>query len=543
MRVSNPRKAAVAAIIVVLAAAAWMSFGPRQLGGSMTYVTTFGTSMEPVLHRGDLVLVRPASEYRAGDIVAYRSSQLRTLVLHRIVGMQGDRFVFKGDNNSWLDVERPARSDLLGRLTVRLPGMGTWLGRLRSPAGILLVFGSATLLAAGSRRRRRFRPEIWRSDVSEGARNGGSRTNPNEARPGFGSDRLRIASAVAGALAIVLLAGTVILLLVPTSARSIVEIPYNDRGELSYSARISNSQAVYEGSVVRTGQPLYLRLGTTLRVAFRYSLDTTGSVSTQGKIGLTAAVADGNGWARTFDLGTPASLTPAGTGVVRGTLDVGRIRSILRGLERSTGVFRDHYTVTVGGRVDIHGTVAGGSVDHVFAPSVGLVLDSEELQLDRSTGPGGSSADAFHPVQGGTVRTGIREPNRLTILGREVDVSALRLLGMALALLFAIAFWSLRRGAASVPSHDEVARIEDRYGRWLIPVKATGVNGSAIEVETMDSLALIAEQNGGVILHERRADAHDYLVEAGGQVYRYRVPEGARSNGHREPSPAAAEKG
>lgn len=542
MRVSNPRKAALTVIIAVLATAAWMSFGPRQLGGSMTYVTTFGTSMEPVLHRGDLVLVRPASEYRVGDIVAYRSSQLRTLVLHRIVGLQGDRFVFKGDNNSWLDVERPDRSDLLGKLAVRLAGMGTWLRRLRSPAGILLVLGSATLVAARWPRRRRFRPEVWRTAVSEGAPNGRSRPNPNEPRPGFVSDQLRIASAVAGTLAVVLLAGTVILLLVPTSARSIVEIPYNDRGELSYSARIPNSDAVYEQGVVRTGQPLYLRLGTTLRFAFAYSLDTTGSVRTKGKIGLTAAVADGNGWARTIALGTPASLTPAGTGVARGTLDVGRIRSILRGLERSTGVFRDRYTVTVGGRVDIDGMIAGGSVDHVFAPSVGFVLDSQELQLDRSTGPG-SSADAFHPVQGGTVRAGIREPNRLTILGREVAVSGLRLLGIVLGLLFAIAFWSLRRGAASGSSPDEVARIEDRYGRWLIPVKATGVNGSAIEVETMDSLALIAEQNGGVILHERTADAHDYLVEAGGQVYRYRVPEGAKSNGHREPSPAAPARG
>jgi signal peptidase I len=36
-------------------------FAPSQLGGSSTYTTTEGISMEPLFHKGDLAISRPAS--------------------------------------------------------------------------------------------------------------------------------------------------------------------------------------------------------------------------------------------------------------------------------------------------------------------------------------------------------------------------------------------------------------------------------------------------------------------------------------------------
>src|ERR1700716_1383651 len=81
------------------AAAVWFFLAPPQLGGGTSYAVVYGTSMEPHFHRGDLVVLRRRSSYRAGEIVGYHSVQLRRDVLHRIVAAGGDRFTFKGDNN------------------------------------------------------------------------------------------------------------------------------------------------------------------------------------------------------------------------------------------------------------------------------------------------------------------------------------------------------------------------------------------------------------------------------------------------------------
>ena len=55
-------------------------------GGGTTYLATHGTSMEPRFPTGDLAILRPADSYAVGDVVAYWSESLDTIVMHRIVG-------------------------------------------------------------------------------------------------------------------------------------------------------------------------------------------------------------------------------------------------------------------------------------------------------------------------------------------------------------------------------------------------------------------------------------------------------------------------
>src|SRR5690349_114694 len=79
-------------------------FAPTNLGGKTTYVATYGTSMRPHFHAGDLAIVQPAGEYHVGDVAAYRSTTLNdAVVLHRIVAVNDGHYTFKGDNNDFLD--------------------------------------------------------------------------------------------------------------------------------------------------------------------------------------------------------------------------------------------------------------------------------------------------------------------------------------------------------------------------------------------------------------------------------------------------------
>src|SRR4051812_19782251 len=155
LRILRSRPLRVAALVLV--AAAWLYLAPTQIGGSTSYVATRGTSMEPRFHTGDLALLRPAGSYRVGDVVGYRSSALRTVVLHRVIGRQGDRYVFKGDNNNFIDPIRPRRRDLVGKLWIRTPRGGLVLAWVHSPGGAALLAGGVALLmlVGGDRRRRR----------------------------------------------------------------------------------------------------------------------------------------------------------------------------------------------------------------------------------------------------------------------------------------------------------------------------------------------------------------------------------------------------
>ena len=147
--------------VLVVAGVAWFYFGPTNIGGSTRYVVTSGVSMEPRFHTGDLAIVRPAANYRVGEIVAYWSTLLHTVVLHRIIARDGNRYVFKGDNNHFIDPVRPTRSELLGKLWIHVPHLGRVLQMLHTRVAAALLCAVVGLLAlfgvkeTGRRRRRR----------------------------------------------------------------------------------------------------------------------------------------------------------------------------------------------------------------------------------------------------------------------------------------------------------------------------------------------------------------------------------------------------
>src|ERR1051325_5089533 len=110
----RPTHAAFAALLSVLLGAVWVAFAPIQFGGQAAYVIVNGISMEPGMHRGDLAILRQASDYQVGDVVTYRHPQIGP-VIHRIIARDGDHLVFKGDNNSWIDGYRPTQEECIGK--------------------------------------------------------------------------------------------------------------------------------------------------------------------------------------------------------------------------------------------------------------------------------------------------------------------------------------------------------------------------------------------------------------------------------------------
>jgi signal peptidase len=157
-------------LLLLAALAGWSVYlRPAALGGSATFVIVSGSSMEPVLHHGDLAVVRSQDSYVPGDVVAFEVPEGQpgagALVIHRIVsGNRHDGFTTRGDNRDLPDLWRPREEDVVGRLSLHVPAVGSGVVAVGSPLGAgasagLLVFvyvltGGAGRSSSTGRRRR-----------------------------------------------------------------------------------------------------------------------------------------------------------------------------------------------------------------------------------------------------------------------------------------------------------------------------------------------------------------------------------------------------
>jgi signal peptidase len=124
---------------------------PVSLGGDASYAIVSGTSMNPVYHTGDVVVVHKHASYKVHDIVAYRvpkpSPQAGLEVIHRLVGGNGKTgWIVQGDNRTAPDQWHPKNSDIVGSAWVHLPSAGVVVRWAHSPLAIAAVLA---LLAVG----------------------------------------------------------------------------------------------------------------------------------------------------------------------------------------------------------------------------------------------------------------------------------------------------------------------------------------------------------------------------------------------------------
>ncbi|HEX7096619.1 MAG TPA: signal peptidase I [Acidimicrobiales bacterium] len=127
----------------------WLVFlRPTALGGSTEYILVSGTSMEPTLHEGDLVILRQRDRYEIGDVVAFDVPEGTpgpdSTVIHRIIGGNADDgYVTRGDNRESMDAWHPTHDAILGARVARVPYVGRVLGWLAHPFVLGLAIGAA----------------------------------------------------------------------------------------------------------------------------------------------------------------------------------------------------------------------------------------------------------------------------------------------------------------------------------------------------------------------------------------------------------------
>jgi signal peptidase I len=496
--------------------AAWFLLAPTQVGGRTAYALIVGNSMEPSLHRGDLAIVRRRDTYRPGDAVLYESRDLGANVLHRIERIENGRFVFKGDNNDFLDPERPAQEQIVGTLWVSVPAVGTVAEWLREPLHLAVLVALAAVLAFGG----------VGASLSIGRRAPGRRSPPIRRRPSPAPrfDRSERTRLVAGASCVAVVLGGLALVSFtrPATALSTDAAAYVHQGRFSYEAAVRPS-AAYPSGRVSTGEPVFLRLVPRLRVSFDYRLESRRPVAATLATRLDARISDGRGWERTLPLSVERR-SAGSHAVLTGTLDLRRLERLVEDVTSLTGSAQAAYTVAVQPHVSVAGRVGGDAVESDFSPELLFDFGDQRLQPNLSGGDGGVGPLAPRAPGSGT-RPAAAE---LSLGVTSVTVGTARTLSLAgLAGLLLLA--GLALVTAGRAGRDEHALIERRYRDLLLPLRPPLPEWPTIvELADADALARLAAQHGRMILRVSDGLTYAYVVEGESVAYRYR------------PAPAAA---
>lgn len=515
----RPLPILVALVSAIMLALAFIYLAPTTLGGSTVYSFTYGTSMQPKLHKGDLIVVRKGGTPVVGDAVLYNNRDLKQHVLHRIIRIDGDRLVMKGDNNAFIDTFQPTRADVVGKLWFKVGGAGKVTGWLGAPLHAALLTGAVALLSLLGTGLKAQRRQRRRRDGGATPPGRSTATHAHHVHPGPVPGQ--VAQVMGGILGVVALACALLAAL--SYGRSPTRLGhgpalYAQQGVFAYEAQVP-AGPVYENGRLTTGQPAYVQVVRSLRVSFAYEVATTASHTLFGTTSLAAEMANGSGWSRTF----PLAVTTAFSGdrvTITGILQLAALRALATRVEAVTGQVPDTYTITIRPQVTLSGQVGGTAVKDAFSPPLQLNLDRYKLTLPP---PGANPEGELQRAQDGPA-TKRRVANTLSVLGAKLEVQSARrlatVLGLAalagalgVGLLFLL---GLRRA-------DEPARIRARFGHLIVEIAAPRRRFAEHDVvmASFEDLVRVSDRHGRMILHAREGDRHVYLVEDDGIAYRF----------------------
>jgi len=516
----------VVAWVAVLAAI--LTVVPATLEGDVTYVTTHGVSMLPRFHAGDLAVLTRTDSYKVGDIAAYNSAEIHTVVLHRIVAIDDGTYRFKGDHNTFEDPESPTQAQLIGKLWVRIPKGGIVLSWFSDPLHLVLLAVALLGLTGASeasrsrRRRRRARLDAGgsRSPSSPPSRPGRSAAPTVRSHSGGGADWMPYA---APAVALAVLSGLAGLLAYPhpTHRTGTQTVTYTQQVSFSYHGTAPLS-ATYPTGTFSTGTPVFLRLVTSVDLGVDYTVDTRAPLATRGSVQVFAVISGSGNWSRQLALQPAVDFVGSRVhSAVR--LDLDPLLALQNAVSAETGLPADQLSVAIIPRVHLTGTIAGQSVDTDFAPALDFTLLTSEFSLADAPSVVGAADPSLTSSQPGTVTRTVTLPAQVSIIAYRLYVKTARRVavgGGLTAILLAIGGIVLYRVHRS---DAEPVQIERNYHYRLIDIRhpPSGAGTIVVDVAGIRPLARLAQRNDAFILHHSDRTQHSYFVDVGPTIYRY----------------------
>jgi signal peptidase I len=117
------------------------SFVP--IPGNYKLYTVQSGSMEPAIHTGSLIFVKPMADYSVGDVVTRTTSDPKVTITHRIVDKaeKDGQMVFhtRGDANNAADAEDVPGKNVIGKEIFVIPYLGFPVSYAKTTPGLILL--------------------------------------------------------------------------------------------------------------------------------------------------------------------------------------------------------------------------------------------------------------------------------------------------------------------------------------------------------------------------------------------------------------------
>jgi signal peptidase I len=468
-------------ISIVLLIGAWLLFAPQSLGGRTGFIVINGNSMEPLYHRGDLVITLMADDYAVGDIVTYLHPDIG-IVIHRMLERNGERWRLQGDNNSFIDPYEPLPSEVTGRAWAHVPRAGNWLVALRN-----VWYIPATLLGGG---------------ITMAMINSGNTPHRRQRRSSVKQFELDLRLAVVTLYAVCTLAAALLAgyaFTRPLSTEVSTPRQFSHQGQFSY--RASAPAGIYDTPEARSGDPIFTRVSNEIEIQFKYQFisDTESAVS--GSAALQAELSSSNGWRHSFSLVEPQAFS-GNTVNLSGTIDLVALRTLIEQIAKQTGMSTQQHQLTVLPQVDITGKLGDTALTSNFSPKLSFKVDP-------------------NPSAAGALPHSVLKAEQIALLWLKLEVAQARMIGLWAAATLLIATLLLGLPLLRLWQQSERSRIQLRYGALLVDGTATEAPNQVISVDSIAALTRLAERHATLIVRDEHGASLRYLVIDGVTAYVY----------------------
>lgn len=112
--------------------------------GNIKFMIVQSGSMVPAIKMGSVVVVKPADEYKIGDIISFGEvTRTKSLTTHRIYDIkvvEGEPYyITKGDANNAPDQREVSQREVVGEVLLSVPYIGFAVSAAQKPIGFMLI--------------------------------------------------------------------------------------------------------------------------------------------------------------------------------------------------------------------------------------------------------------------------------------------------------------------------------------------------------------------------------------------------------------------
>ena len=131
-------------IVVLLIVAFVVVLSTLNIPGNIKILSVQSGSMEPSIHTGSVVIVKPSSTYVKGDIITVNEQTNKNgTVTHRIFDIElkdgKNIYVTKGDANNAVDLEKRLPENIIGKVVFTIPLLGYLVSFAKTREGLFIL--------------------------------------------------------------------------------------------------------------------------------------------------------------------------------------------------------------------------------------------------------------------------------------------------------------------------------------------------------------------------------------------------------------------